>query len=158
MLRYILVFMLVLSSFCGDAIAKSGLPVPRFVTIKSAEANVRTGPNVRYPVRWVYIRKYEPVEILSEFEQWRKIRDRFGEGGWIHESMLSGKRRIVIKADVPQMLYAKADVRSANLALLEPEAQADLISCKPGWCQVKAEDLKGWVQREIIWGIYENEE
>lgn len=155
-MRMVVIILLLLSSI-PQAYAKSGLPIPRFVTIKSSEANVRTGPNVRYPVRWVYIRKHEPVEIHSEFEQWRKIQDRYGEGGWIHESMLSGKRRIVIKAEVPQVMYAKADLRSQHLAVIEPEAQAELISCKIGWCQVKAEDIKGWVQREIIWGVYDTE-
>src|SRR5215471_20860346 len=76
----------------------SGLPIPRFATLKSDEVNVRTGPGSRYPVDWVFKRKGMPVEIVAEYEVWRKIRDWQGASGWVHQSLLTGKRSFIIPA------------------------------------------------------------
>ena len=134
------------------------LPLPRFVTIKSSEANVRTGPNFRYPIAWVYAKKGEPVEILAEFEQWRKIRDKYGDGGWIHESMLSGKRGIIINGNHLKIIYRKADDTSPRIAQLEPEVRAELISCHKGWCNIQIKNYRGWIKASDVWGVYLKEE
>src|SRR5919204_606278 len=76
----------------------SGLPLPRFASLRSDEVNVRTGPGTRYPVDWVFKRKGMPVEIVAEFENWRKIRDWQGASGWVHQSLLTGKRSFIIPA------------------------------------------------------------
>jgi SH3-like domain-containing protein len=134
------------------------LPLPRFVTIKSSEANIRTGPNVRYPIRWVFVRKGEPVELSAEFEQWRKIRDKYGDDGWIHESMLSGKRGAIIIGDMPVMLQQKPDESSIKLVKLEPELRVELIACHKDWCNIQVKNYKGWIKVSNIWGIYPQEE
>jgi SH3-like domain-containing protein len=140
------------------ACAKTELPLPRFVSIKSNEVNARTGPNIRYPIRWVYVKKGEPVELVAEFEQWRKIRDKKGDEGWVHESMLSGKRKVIIIGDKPQKVYIDQDASTNGVFLIEPDARASLISCHKEWCEIEAEDYKGWIERKKIWGVYSNEE
>ena len=74
----------------------SGLPIPRFVTTRSEAVNLRSGPGERYPVQWVLRKKGMPVEIIAEYENWRKIRDWLDTEGWVHQALLSGKRMIVI--------------------------------------------------------------
>jgi SH3-like domain-containing protein len=145
-------------SYHSPALAKEeALPVPRFVSIKASQANIRTGPNVRYPVRWVFVRKGEPVEIIAEFEQWRKIRDKQGDDGWIHESMLSGRRQAVITGEKPQLIYRKADYASAPLAKFEPEVRVELDSCMAEWCRVEFKSYKGWIEKKYLWGVYAHE-
>src|ERR1700745_1267941 len=89
---------LVLVAFAASAVAaEKGLPVPRFVTLRSDQVNVRTGPGERYPIEWVFTRKGMPVEILAEFDVWRKIRDWQGTEGWVHQRMVTGNRAVIVK-------------------------------------------------------------
>jgi len=134
------------------------LPLPRFASLKSSEANARTGPNVRYPVRWVFVRRGEPVEITAEFEQWRKIRDKEGDDGWVHESMLSGKRVVIITGEKPQVIYRKPDFSSGGVVKLDPEVRAELHSCHKEWCRIEDSGYKGWIERSHLWGVYPQEE
>ena len=128
----------------------------KFATLKSSEVNVRVGPNRRHPVEWVYKRKNYPVEILQEFGQWRKIRDMEGEGGWVHESLISLRRSLIIrKALTP--IYKEARTTSAVLAHAEEQAILTLLQCKNSWCQVKWGRLKGWLESDSAWGIYPSE-
>jgi SH3-like domain-containing protein len=154
-----LLLALVTVIYTSSALAKSeSLPIPRFVSIKSSEANIRTGPNVRYPVKWVFVRKGEPVEVITEFEQWRKIRDKQGDDGWIHESMLSGKRQVILIGDKSHLIYKKADMTSPPLVKLEPEVRAELHGCHKEWCRIESSGYKGWVERKFLWGVYNKEE
>ena len=98
----------------------SGLPIPRFASLRSDEVNVRTGPGARYPIEWVFKRKTMPVEIVAEYENWRKIRDWQGASGWVHQSLLTGKRTFIIPSRQAPLL--KTPASSAELvARLDPE-------------------------------------
>src|SRR5438067_115081 len=88
----------------------SGLPVPRFVSLKADETNVRTGPGTRYPISWVYHRQGMPVEVIEEFDVWRKIRDSEGTTGWVHRTMLDGKRSVMIKSKEPCVMRAEPEL------------------------------------------------
>ena len=134
----------------------SGLPLPRFATLKSDEVNVRSGPGPRYPIDWVFKRKMMPVEIVAEYENWRKIRDWQGAGGWVHQSLLTGKRGFVVaskEADVFRTPAPSAEV----VAKLEPEVIGEIRSCQGDWCRVNAQGVSGWVARTEIWGVYKSE-
>jgi SH3-like domain-containing protein len=144
--------------FSELSFAKGPSVIPRFVTIKSGEANMRTGPSVRYPIEFVYIKKGEPVEVLSEFEHWRKVRDHQGDVGWIHENMLSGKRTVIIQSSSAEILYKKADASSKMICQVEPAVKAKLLKCKNNWCFIQADSYKGWIERNKLWGVYPNEE
>ena len=114
----------------------SGLPIPRFASLRSDEVNVRTGPGARYPVDWVFKRKAMPVEIVAEYENWRKIRDWQGASGWVHQSLLTGKRSFIIPAKAASL--HKTPATSAEVvAKLEPEVMGEIRSCAGDWCRVK---------------------
>ena len=143
---------------------ETGLPLPRFVSLKSAKVNVRRGPSRMHQVDWVYRRKGLPVEVVSEFEHWRRIRDFDGDVGWVHSSLLDSRRSAIIRGRVggnPVPLYAMPDSYSETLALVEPGVLARLISCNSKWCRAKVlgseQTAEGWVERGHLWGLYTNE-
>lgn len=141
-----------------DVYEGSGLPIPRFVSLRSDRVFVRTGPALRYPVRWVFQKEALPVEIIQEFDAWRKIRDAEGDEGWVHQSLLTGSRTVLIQA--PEMIdMRREDNESARLsARIEPRVVASLERCTPEWCEVEAEGYRGWVKRNYLWGIYAGED
>lgn len=142
----------------GKAIIKSGLPIPRFVSLKSDKVYVRTGPSVRYPIRWIYQKADLPVEIVEEFDVWRKIRDNQGEGGWVSQTLLSGERSVIIKGEELQPVREKPAADSRMVVRFEPGVVARVEKCDADWCRVAAGGFKGWIERKSLWGIYENED
>ena len=136
--------------------AEKGLPVPRFVTLRSNQVNVRTGPGEQYPIEWVFTRKSMPVEIIAEFQNWRKIRDVDGTEGWVYERMVAGRRTVIIRGQV-RVLYDQPRVDSDVVARAEPGVIATLLECQAAWCRVETSSVKGWLRRDEIWGVYPNE-
>jgi SH3-like domain-containing protein len=134
----------------------SGLPVPRFVALKSNEINVRVGPGTRYPIRFIYRRKGLPVQIVEEFAHWRKIADHKGEGGWVHKGMIEGARTAMI-LDNTQNLYAKPSSESRVVMRAEASVIGTLIACEPDWCELQIERRKGWIRKSTIWGVTREE-
>ncbi len=134
----------------------SGLPVPRFVTLKSDEANLRAGPGLEYPVLWQYRTPKLPVRVDAEFGIWRKIVDHDGTAGWMHGSVLSLKRMALIKVDMAK-IHDNPDPSSTVLALAERNALMELQSCPKSWCKVKAANVSGWMKRQAIWGLLQTE-
>jgi SH3-like domain-containing protein len=134
----------------------AGANLPRFVSLRSDEVNLRTGPGVRYPVEWVLQRRYMPVEVLAEFENWRKIRDWQGTEGWVHQSMLSGRRYAIVTGDT-RVIRRQPETNSPAVARLEPGVVAQLLECKDQWCRVDINGIKGWLTRADFWGVYGNE-
>lgn len=139
-----------------DMTHTSGLPIPRFVSLRSGEVNVRTGPNVRYPIEWVFVRKNMPVEITQEFDTWRRIRDWEGSEGWVHQSMLAGKRTIVTISGTHEV-HREANPNSPIVARAEPGVMGGLHRCRLEWCEVDLEGYRGWTMRAGLWGVYPNE-
>lgn len=136
----------------------SGLPLPRFVSLRSDEVNLRTGPGVRYPVDWIYTRRDLPVEVIAEFETWRKIRDWQGTEGWVHQSMLSARRMVVVVGG-QHRLRADPDEKAPSLALVDTNVMGRLLSCPrdKGYCRVEVENIQGWLKRDEFWGVYSGE-
>ena len=136
----------------------SGLPLPRFASLRSDEVNVRTGPGTRYPVDWVFKRKGMPVEIVAEYENWRKIRDWQGASGWVHQSLLTGKRSFIIAAK-PASLHKTPAAAAEVVAKLEPEVMGEIRSCSGDWCRVRVSSggVSGWLERTAFWGVYKSE-
>jgi SH3-like domain-containing protein len=134
----------------------SGLPIPRFASLKSDEVNVRTGPGPRYPVDWVFKRKMMPVEIVAEFENYRKIRDWQGASGWVYQGLLTGKRSFIVPAKAASLHRTPA--RTAEVvATLQPEVTGMIESCSGDWCRVKVSGVSGWLERTDVWGVYKSE-
>lgn len=138
----------------------SGLPMPRFVSLKSDKVNVRAGPNKDQDVRWVYTRVGMPVEVTAEFENWRRIRDWEGAEGWVYHSLLSGKRSAVVvpsKSEELVPLYESADAQSGVMARLQPGVLTQIKSCDGQWCQVAGKSFSGYIVQERLWGAYPHE-
>lgn len=136
-------------------IGASGLPVPRFVSLKAHKANVRVGPGEEYEILWQFKRRGWPVEIIQEHKKWRKIRDYHGDEGWIHASLLRGQRGAIIRpAAFAVRLRHAPKAQGRIIAVLESGVVAKLENCTPHWCKIKAAAHRGWVRRQFIWGVY----
>jgi len=138
----------------------SGLPVPRFVSLKSDHVNVRGGPTKDNDVSWIYTKTGLPVEITAEFENWRRIRDSEGSEGWVYHSLLSGKRTAVVTTkskDELAQLHDRADDSSAIAAQLEAGVVANVRRCSGTWCRISGAGFDGWIEQERLWGVYPDE-
>lgn len=133
------------------------LPIPRFVSLKSAEVNMRVGPGTRYNINWVYKREGLPVEIIQEFDQWRQIRDSEGTTGWVHKQMLQGKRTAVVVGKVA-VLRRSPDPETNPVLRAEPGVIGKLISCEKEWCRIQISSRKAWIHKSNIFGVYKKEE
>jgi SH3-like domain-containing protein len=145
----------------GVAIGKSGLPVPRFVSLKVGRVNVRTGPGEDYKVAWVFTRAGLPIEVIQEFDTWRRVRDIDGSVGWVFHSLLSGKRTAVVApwaGGAPRPLRAGSSPDAAIAAYLEPGVMASIERCHGGWCLLAGDGFAGWVEQDQLWGVYPNED
>jgi SH3-like domain-containing protein len=143
----------------GDAVT-SGLPVPRFVSLKTDRVNVRGGPDKDHEVAFIYTRLGWPVEITAEFENWRRVRDSDGSEGWVYHSMLSGKRTAAVqlraKTDLAA-LHAKPDAQSAVTAQLQSGVLGAIKRCASGWCRLAGDGFDGWIEQNRLWGVYPDE-
>jgi SH3-like domain-containing protein len=135
---------------------ETNLPLPRFVSLKSSEVNLRTGPGTNYPVDWVFVRRGLPVEVIAEFDVWRKIRDWQGTVGWVHQSMLDGRRTALISGEERTLRRAPAG-DAAAVARLTPGVIAALDACEADWCRLEVEGRDGWLRRDEFWGVYPDE-
>ena len=140
----------------ADLGKETGLRVPRFVSMNSSKVNVRAGPGTRYPIKWVFQRKTLPVQIIAESDTWRKIRDFEGIEGWVHQRMLSGRRRAVVTGAI-QQLKREPQETAKTVALLEPGVILRLEKCSGVWCLVEGGSYEGWIGRQSIWGVDAND-
>lgn len=131
-------------------------PLPRFASLRSAEVNLRTGPGKRYPVDWVFVRRDMPVEIIGSFDTWRKVRDYTGAQGWVHQSMLSGRRTAIITAGY-QRMRKEPSRDSAVVATVQARVVGRLIRCDAKWCRLNISGVEGWLPRDSLWGVREGE-
>jgi SH3-like domain-containing protein len=139
---------------------KSGLPVPRFVSLKPDRVNVRAGPTRDHDVAFVYTRAGLPVEITAESDNWRRIRDWEGSEGWVYHSLLSGKRTALLAPkDKTQLvpLYDRSDSNGTVIAQLQAGVLAQVKHCSANWCRISGPRFDGWVVQEQLWGVYANE-
>ena len=134
----------------------SGLPVPRFVTLKSDEVNMRVGPGREFPLSWVYKKKNLPLKVIAEFDVWRKVIDHEGTTGWVHSPLVTLKRYALITSRLTK-LHHKADETSPVIAVADKGVLLELQICEPLWCRVAGEQVRGYVRRDEIWGILDNE-
>lgn len=154
--RYILTLALVWVFGAAQAEApkgpETGLPLPRYVSIKSAEANVRRGPSLSHRIDWVYKRRDLPVQVVAEHGHWRRVVDIEGAGGWIHYALLSGVRTVIITEDkLPA--YAQKDTASEPRAYFEKGVVARLGDCDLTWCHIRKDGHRGWVDKAALWGV-----
>jgi SH3-like domain-containing protein len=143
----------------------SGLPLPRYVSLKADRVNLRAGPGTDYPTSWVYRQAGLPVEVLSEFESWRQVRDSEGTTGWVLQSLLSGRRTALVtpwdvKAGMPapQIPVRNSDSERARaVAIVEAGVIANIHSCDGRWCSITIDRYRGYMPQKQLWGVYPNE-
>jgi SH3-like domain-containing protein len=139
-----------------DAGRTTGLPLPRFVSLGADRVNLRFGPGREYPVSWVLARRGLPVEIIAEFDTWRKIRLHDADEGWVHASLLSSRRTILVMDTVRELRRTPADDGRVVLRA-EPGVIGDLVDCEPEWCRVDIQGRRGWLRRDAFWGALPGE-
>jgi len=146
------------------ATGASGLPVPRFVSLKSDRVHSRQGPGTDYKVLWVYRRAGLPLEVLREFEGWRQVRDSEGAEGWVLQSLVSGRRTaLVLPWELKSEKAPKVPLRSDDhegaspVAIIEAGVITNIRSCSTDWCYVSVGDYRGYIQKKQLWGVYPNE-
>lgn len=146
----------------------SGLPLPRFVSLKAKRVNMRVGPGRQYKVDWMFTKRGLPLEILQEYDNWRKVRDSEGAEGWINKSLLSGKRTALVapwkqgEAGEHLLLTGKPDDAAKVIAKLEPGVLTGVDECVDGWCKVEIDDtvtgsISGYARQTQLWGVYPDE-
>lgn len=141
----------------NSAFRSTAYPLPRFVSLSADKAYVRAGPGERFPIQWEYRKKGLPMEIILEFDHWRKVRDFEGEEGWMHKTLLSGRRTGMVISDGQVPLWRKPESDSRLVAYLGPSVVVGLEECTTDWCHVAVSGFKGWMPKKYIWGVYEAE-
>ncbi len=135
---------------------ETGLPLPRFVSLKSSEGNVRRGPSLSHKIDWVYTRENMPLQITAEFGHWRRVQDHEGMGGWVHYSLLSGTRTVIVNEDLLPLRSRPQD-GAPETALLEAGVIARLGDCEEGWCRLSVGGYRGWAPAAAVWGLLPGE-
>ncbi len=135
----------------------TNLPLPRYVSMRAESANARRGPSLDQRVDWTFVRSGMPLEVTAEYGNWRRVRDAEGAGGWVHHTLLSGVRTVLVHAEGATALHAGPSEGSAVRAYLEPGVVARLEECSADWCLVSAEGIEGWSPRGPLWGVAADE-
>jgi SH3-like domain-containing protein len=144
-------------AIAGSALAEergkvTNLPIPRYVSLKASEGNVRRGPSLSHRIDWVFTRRDMPLEVVDEYGHWRRVRDRDGQGGWIHHSLLSGVRTVIVEEDMAA-LRIKPIADAPVTARAEAGVIATLGPCQRDWCRIGASGYRGWVPKTVVWGV-----
>lgn len=132
--------------------AVTRLPLPRFVSLKGNEGNARRGPGLTHRIDWVFTRSGMPLKITGEYEHWRRVEDADGAGGWVHYSLLSGVRSVLITQDMAQA-FGQPDETSQILYQSELGVIGKLLQCVSDWCRITVDGEKGWLHRSALWGV-----
>nr|WP_149139922.1 SH3 domain-containing protein [Gemmobacter caeruleus] len=143
----------------GPAIARdpsrgqvTNLPLPRFVTLKTGEGNARRGPGLTHRIDWVFTRAGMPLKVTAEYENWRRVEDQEGLGGWVHYSLLSGVRSVLISAELADF-RASPDTDAEVVLRAERGVIARVLQCTEDWCRLSVEGERGWVSKAAFWGV-----
>ncbi|MEL6599353.1 MAG: SH3 domain-containing protein [Pseudomonadota bacterium] len=130
----------------------SGLPLPRFVSLKASEANVRRGPSRRHSIDWKFVQRGMPLRVTAEYDVWRRVEDHEGEGGWVHTTLLSGNRSALVVVEATT-LRKSSDINGKAIAEARLGVVARLDECVPDWCFIRVTEHAGWVPYQHLWGV-----
>ncbi len=134
----------------------TNLPLPRFVSMKAKEGNVRRGPSLTHRIDWVFQHNNMPLLITAEFGHWRRVQDIEGQGGWMHYALLSGVRTVIVKT--PNLaLRLRPNIAAATAVFAEERAIARLEECLIDWCEISSDGHSGWAPKADLWGVWEHE-
>ena len=149
-----LILTIVFTKICyGDVGKETGLEIPRYVSLKSNEANIRVGPSTNYPIAIKYIQKNYPLKILEEYDDWRKIEDLTENNGWIHKSLISGDRTAVIVSNNDDKIKIFNTIEGKTIGNIGIGNIVSINKCKIDWCSISFNNYKGWIHKKNIWGV-----
>jgi SH3-like domain-containing protein len=134
----------------------TNLPLPRFVSLKGSEGNARRGPGLTHRIDWVFTRSGMPLRVTAEFENWRRVEDAEGAGGWVHYSLLSGARTALVTLDMAEF-HDSPSMDGMIVAQAETGVIGRILECRPDWCRLALDGQRGWVQKSAIWGVTADE-
>jgi SH3-like domain-containing protein len=139
--------------------SKSSDSLPRFVSLRDDTVNARSGPGTKYPIDWIYKQKSAPVEVIAEFESWRRIRDWQGSESWVKSQLLTRKRFVKVITPGENNLYAKDNYKSKIIARIEDGVVGEIKKCPADndFCQINFGNYEGWISRQNIYGVYDKE-
>ena len=138
----------------------SGLPVPRYVSLKTDRVNVRRGPSTEHQVIWVFAKQGLPVEIIAESDLWRRVRDSDGEEGWVYHTLLAGRRTGLV---APWSKGENVSLRDSpktsaqTVAIVQTGVIGKVLRCTGKWCEFSVNGYSGWLKQEMLWGVYPDE-
>lgn len=134
----------------------TNLPMPRYVSLKASESNVRRGPSLTHRIDWVFKRRHMPLRVTAEHGHWRRVEDKEGFGGWVHYSLISGNRTVIVEQNMLP-IHTRPDETTPVVAALETGVIADLGKCDPEWCRVSSGGYRGWARKTALWGVKPDE-
>ena len=159
-LKFILVSLITSISFNVEAQKKgnvTNLNIPRFVSIKSNDVNLRVGPSMNYPIKIKYLQKNMPIEIIDEYDVWREVKDFHNQKGWIHKSLIKGDRFAIISTNENKKYNLLDHPNGKKIGLIKKNNIVELKKCLISWCLISHSNHKGWILKEDLWGVYKNE-
>lgn len=153
-----------LAQSAANAKSGTGLPLPRFVSLKAKRVNLRIGPGRAYAVAWLYTKPGVPMEVIQEYDNWRRVRDAEGTEGWVYQSLLSGRRTGIAApwktADGQENfinMHREGRPNADIVARLEPGVVVEVDACDGSWCEASADGVSGYIAQSEIWGAYPGE-
>lgn len=155
--RSILSIILAVSVLCSHVNAAdrgpvTNLPMPRYVSMKADEGNVRRGPSLDHRIDWVFRHQGQPLRVIGEYGHWRRVEDQDGQGGWIHFRLISGVRTVLFTGN-KTAIRRKSYEGAKAVAMAEQGAIAQLGECKVEWCKIRRKKVKGWIRKSEVWGV-----
>lgn len=160
-MRLFLLFLLFIftSSGATASIIELSPAETRFVAMRADKVNARSGPNIRYPIEWIYQQQNHPVEIIAEYEQWRKIRDFEGTTSWVRKNLLTNARYALVVEPGQNDIYRKDSLNADIIARAENGTVAKIKRCNQSFCLLEFENkIEGWMPRSVLYGIKKDEE
>ena len=157
-LFYLIIFLLIYNnSFALNIGSNTGYELPRYVSVKSNESNVRVGPSKNYPILIKYIKENFPLKVIEEYKDWRKVSDFQNNEGWIHKSLIKGERTGIIVSKNQENIYIFNTVGGKIIGEISTGSIINLSKCKTNWCLITKDKKKGWIPKDNIWGVKEFE-
>jgi SH3-like domain-containing protein len=130
----------------------TNLPLPRYVSLKTGQGNARRGPGLTHSIDWVFTRAGMPLKVTAEYEHWRKVEDRDGAGGWVHYSLLSGVRAVLVTTDMAEF-HDNPSPDADVLFQAELNVVGKLLASTENWARVSVGGEKGWARKSDLWGV-----
>ncbi len=140
------IIFLILIFFCTGAFSNENY----YLMLKNSKVNVRIGPGLDYPVKFIYKKKYLPVKVIDKKENFRKVIDYKKNSGWIHISQLKKINSVIVLSN--RILFKKPTSNSKPIANIESGKLFFLEKCKKNWCQVSSQNYSGWIHMDNVWG------